>query len=57
MGEAFMSRDQKTAKDDAACRRYGFRPGTDQYRACLMKQDEIRANARSRGAAALLMDD
>lgn len=57
MGEAFMSKDQRVAKDDTICRGYGFRPGTRDFQMCMMKQGEIRANTRGRAAAALLMDD
>lgn len=51
MGEVFMSKQQRDAKDDTACKGYGAVPGTDLYVACRMKQDEIRAHTRAAQAA------
>lgn len=53
--ERFMSPEEKVAKDDAKCRSYGLKPGTEMYTNCRMKQDEIRANYRGRVAAAAVI--
>jgi hypothetical protein len=51
-GELLMSREDKDAKDDAACRRYGAVPGTDLYVTCRMQQDQTRASVKAQMAAA-----
>lgn len=52
--ERFMSPAEKAAKDDTKCKSYGLKPGTDMYIACRIKQDEIRADYRSRVTAAAI---
>jgi hypothetical protein len=45
-GEAFMSAAEVRAKDEANCRYYGFRKGTDAFASCLMQQDHERGETR-----------
>jgi hypothetical protein len=42
VGEAWMSGAEVRAKDEANCRSYGFKPGTDAFANCLMQQDAQR---------------
>jgi hypothetical protein len=50
-GELFMSSQEVTQKDDAACRRYGAKPGTDIYIQCRMQQDTLRSSNKNAAAA------
>lgn len=36
------SPEQLRAQDEAACSSYGFRPGTDDFAACLQREDLAR---------------
>jgi hypothetical protein len=47
MGELFMSKEQIAAKDDAICRGYGAKPGTDVYIQCRVAQDQRRDAVRN----------
>ena len=45
-----VSREQLSARDDGACKSYGFQFGTDGYAACRMRFEEQRAEANQRRA-------
>jgi hypothetical protein len=45
-GETFLSPTEVRAKDEANCRYYGFRKGTDAFANCLMQQDHERGETR-----------
>ena len=47
MGEVLMSKDEVAAKDDAICRGYGAKPGTDAYIQCRVTQDQRRDAVRN----------
>ncbi len=51
-GELFMSGAEVDAKDDALCRSYGAKPGTDVYVQCRMNA----GNRRQAFKAAILND-
>lgn len=42
-----LSSEEIAARDDAKCRSYGARKGTDTYVRCRIAQDEIRALRRA----------
>jgi hypothetical protein len=47
LGEAFMSKEQLAAKDDAICQGYGAKPGSDVYIECRVTQDQRRDAVRN----------
>ena len=48
---ACVSAQELRAQDEAACIRYGFRPGTADFAACLQQQDLARDYSYSAGPA------
>jgi hypothetical protein len=47
LGEAFMSKEDRDAKDDAICKGYGAQPGTPTYIQCRATQDQRRDENRN----------
>ena len=46
-----LTPEERRARDEATCRGYGFRPGTDQMAGCLLDLDlDRRADNRARQA-------
>jgi len=51
VGEAFSSKEELAAKDDAVCRGYGAQPGTNAYVQCRVVQDQRRDANRNAAIA------
>ena len=51
VGEAFSSKEEIAAKDDAVCRGYGAQPGTSAYVQCRVVQDQRRDADRNAARA------
>ena len=51
VGDAFSSKEELAAKDDAVCRGYGAQPGTSAYVQCRVVQDQRRDADRNAARA------